>query len=83
MIMPTGTIMLYKYPGPHQIHGGMFDYIIVDEVQEEIDAAKAQGWGLTTQEAYDIHLAGGTVQPGDDVTIDNEKPPIINHDEFV
>ena len=35
--MPT---MLYRYPGPHAIHGGMFDYRIVDE--EQIDEALAE-----------------------------------------
>ena len=44
--------MLYKAPGPHDIHGGHFDYIVVD-VDEEgaIDAAKEAGWFETTAEA--------------------------------
>ena len=41
--------MLYKCPGPHDIHGGKFDYIIVEE--EEIAATQAAGWYLTTPEA--------------------------------
>ena len=41
--------MLYKSPGPHEIHGGKFDYIIVDEC--DIGQAKADGWFLTTPEA--------------------------------
>ena len=44
--MPT---MLYKCPGPHDIHGGRFDYVIVDE--SEIATAQADGWHLTTTEA--------------------------------
>jgi len=44
--------MLYKSPGPHEIHGGHFDYIIVDADQEgAIEAAKAEGWFETTTEA--------------------------------
>lgn len=41
--------MLYKCPGPHEIHGGHFDWVIVPEV--DIEEAKAQGWHLTTTEA--------------------------------
>lgn len=43
------TQMLYKAPGPHEIHGGKFDYIIVDE--DGIKAAQKDGWCLTTDEA--------------------------------
>lgn len=44
--------MLYKCPGPHDIHGGHFDYTIVDADEEgAIDAAKADGWFETTDDA--------------------------------
>jgi len=44
--------MLYKAPGPHEIHGGHFDYTIVDANEEgAIEAAKADGWFETTDEA--------------------------------
>ena len=44
--------MLYKCPGPHDIHGGHFDYTIVDADEEgAIDTALASGWYLTTPEA--------------------------------
>ncbi len=44
--------MLYKCPGPHEIHGGHFDYTIVDADEEgAIEAAQADGWHLTTTEA--------------------------------
>lgn len=44
--------MLYKCPGPHEIHGGHFDYTIVDADEEGvIEAAKAKGWFETTAEA--------------------------------
>ena len=44
--------MLYKAPGPHDIHGGHFDYTIVDADEEgAIEAAKADGWFETTIEA--------------------------------
>jgi hypothetical protein len=41
--------MLYKYPGPHEIHGDTFDYIIVAE--NAVDKHLAQGWFMTTTEA--------------------------------
>ena len=44
--------MLYKCPGPHEIHGGHFDYTIVDADEEgAVEAAQADGWHLTTTEA--------------------------------
>jgi hypothetical protein len=51
----TNTTMLYKAPGPHEIHGSRFDYIIVDD--DKIEAALADGWYLTTTEAKDAHQA--------------------------
>lgn len=41
--------MLYKAPGPHEIHGGRFDTLIVDE--GEVEGKVADGWSLTTTEA--------------------------------
>jgi hypothetical protein len=41
--------MLYKHPGPYEIHGDHFDYIIVDD--SDIDSAIADGWALKTTEA--------------------------------
>lgn len=41
--------MLYKAPGPHEIHGGKFDYTIVAD--EEVDATVAAGWFKSTDEA--------------------------------
>lgn len=44
--------MLYKCPGPHEIHGGHFDYTIIDADEEgAVEAAKADGWFETTTEA--------------------------------
>lgn len=44
--------MLYKHPGPHQIHGNVFDYVIVDEDDAEVfSEALADGWQLTTDDA--------------------------------
>lgn len=47
------TTMLYRCPGPHQIHGGQFDYVIVDD--EQIEAKLDEGWHLTTPEAKAAH----------------------------
>lgn len=49
--MPNPT-MLYKSGGKHKIHGGNFDYKIVDaDNEEEFDAALSDGWLKTTIEA--------------------------------
>lgn len=45
--------MLYVAPGPHEIHGGRFDYIIVND--DEIEQHLAAGWHLTTTEAQAAH----------------------------
>lgn len=41
--------MLYRYPGPHAIHGDQFDYIIVED--SKVEETLKQGWYLTTPEA--------------------------------
>lgn len=51
----SAQTMLYKAPGPHEIHGGRFDYTIVDD--DQIEAALAAGWYLTTTEAKAAHQA--------------------------
>lgn len=44
--------MLYKHPGPHEIHGSHFDYVIVDAGEDgQLEKAIADGWSLTTPEA--------------------------------
>jgi len=63
--------MLYKAPGPHEIHGGHFDYIIVDADEEgAVDAAKESGWFETTpeaKEAYDATKAAEVKLPPNDL----------------
>lgn len=41
--------MVYKAPGAHALHGGYFDYLVVDD--EKLEEALADGWHLTTPEA--------------------------------
>ena len=48
--------MIYKADGPHKIHGGKFDYCIVVDA-DELDAALADGWALTTDEANALKAA--------------------------
>lgn len=44
--------MVYKHPGPHEIHGDSFDYKIVDaDDADSLEVALAEGWHLTTTEA--------------------------------
>ena len=46
--------MIYKAPGPHEIHGGHFDTLVVDADEEgALEAAIADGWHLTTQAALE------------------------------
>lgn len=50
--------MLYKAPGPHEIHGGHFDTLIVDADEEgQLEAAMADGWHLTTPAALEAKEA--------------------------
>lgn len=53
--------MLYKCPGPHEIHGGHFDYVIVPEA--DIEEAQVQGWHLTTDQARAAREAAITAPP--------------------
>lgn len=63
--------MLYKAPGPHDIHGGHYDYIVVDADEEgTIDEAKDAGWFETTTEAkaaYDDAKAPEVKLPPNDL----------------
>jgi topoisomerase IA-like protein len=44
--------MLYRAPGPHEIHGGHFDTLVVDADEEGVvNAALADGWHPTTPDA--------------------------------
>jgi len=43
------SVMLYKHPGKHEIHGDMFDYIVVDE--GDVEAKVKEGWAKSTDEA--------------------------------
>jgi hypothetical protein len=50
--------MLYKCPGPHEIHGGHFDTIVVDaDAEGALEAAIADGWHLTTPAALEASHA--------------------------
>lgn len=42
--------MIYQAGGTEEIHGGHFATLIVDD-QDALDAALAEGWSLTTDEA--------------------------------
>lgn len=48
--------MLYQAGGPHDIHGGLFDYLIV-ESEEELTVALGNGWHMTTDDARAADLA--------------------------
>lgn len=48
--------MIYKSGGPDDIHGGRFHTLIVHDI-DELDAALAAGWYLTTTEAKHAHEA--------------------------
>lgn len=44
--------MLYKAGGPEEIHGGRFSTLIVHN-DDDLDAALAGGWSMTTPEAIE------------------------------
>jgi hypothetical protein len=52
--------MLYKAGGKHEIHGGKFDYIVVDE--SEVEAKLKEGWFKTTPEALEAAQKAGQGQ---------------------
>jgi len=41
--------MIYKYPGPHQLDDGGYDYIVVDA--PDVEKKLKEGWSRTPQEA--------------------------------
>lgn len=55
--------MLYKSPGPHDIHGGKFDTLVVDA--DDVDGALADGWHLTTPNALAASKAKADAPDGD------------------
>jgi hypothetical protein len=63
--------MLYKCPGPHEIHGGQFDHTIVDE--DDVEQALADGWHLTTPDAKDAYEAAQRPQ-ADAPPLENSPP---------
>lgn len=67
--------MIYKAGGTEEIHGGRFTTHIVD-AQDELDAALADGWHLTTCEAKAAAEKPATTgaAPGAGTTDDNTPP---------
>lgn len=57
--------MVYKAGGPHEIHGGSFDYLIAEDA-EELAAMLADGWSLTTGDALALAAAPADGAPVDD-----------------
>lgn len=56
-VLPNDT-MFYKCPGEHEMHGGKFDFCIIDANDEDaVEAALADGWHLTTTEARETYEA--------------------------
>lgn len=66
--------MIYKAPGPHEIHGGKFDYRIIDADEEgELEQAVAEGWHLTTTAALEAISAAEDAPPTRDELITKAK----------
>ena len=64
------SVMLYKEGGKHKLHGGNFDYTIVDEL--EVDQALEDGWFKTTTEAKEANTDSGPVDDIIDSNTDDE-----------
>jgi hypothetical protein len=60
--------MIYKAGGTEEIHGGKFSTYIVHDA-DELDAALADGWHLTTDEARDA------AKPAAPAPADDNAPP--------
>lgn len=43
------SVMLYKTPGPHKLHGIMCEYTVVEE--GDVDARLKEGWAKSPAEA--------------------------------
>ena len=54
------SVMLYKCPGPHKLHGVSCEYKVVEEGQVEEELAN--GWSSTPAEAGESHAKGSGVQ---------------------
>lgn len=70
--------MLYQANGSHEIHGGMFDYLIV-ESEEELTVALANGWYMTTDNARAadsmLKMPHGAVELGTPVVPPDDAAP--------
>ena len=74
--MQAPQTMVYKAPGPHALHGGHFDYLIIDS--ENVEEALADGWHRTTgeaQAAHDAERAALVPQPEALAPADEIAPP--------
>lgn len=49
MTEERSTVMVYRHPGKHEMHGDNFDYKIIDA--ENLDKHLADKWFKTTDEA--------------------------------
>ncbi len=47
------SVMLYKKPGKHKMHGDTFSYVVIDE--SEVEASINDGWHKTTTEAKEAY----------------------------
>ena len=71
--------MLYKAPGPHELHGGRFDYVIVGE--DDVPGALLDGWFSTTPEAQAAYeeslkpkqIPAAEILPADDAPATREE----------
>ena len=63
--------MLYKHPGQHALHGDMFDYVIVDEL--EVDKFLNVGWSMTTTEALNLNVIDADII--EDINTKDTHPP--------
>lgn len=61
--------MFYKTPGPHNLDGGWYEYIIIDEsIEGEVNRVLAEGWANTPREA------DAAVAPAPEQADDNAPP---------
>lgn len=66
--------MVYQASGTEEIHGGKFSTNIVNN-QDELDAALADGWHLTTPEAKAAAEKPTTTTTASNTNTDDDAPP--------
>ena len=72
------SIMLYRHPGPHAIHGGKYDYVVVEK--EDMPRYIENGWHKTTTAALAASQKASSkkTEPVSESDSKKDQPPEID-----